>query len=300
MRSAILSELPCLRALPRSVALAFVLFTTSGCWVGQNSAATAEYARQVSTATLRVAQLETELAKSQQRIEQLEDVIRVQGQSEASRLENIDEVNTEVARLRGQIEVIQFQLDDMKLLVEATQIGTERRQLHDEKRLAQIESFLGVKPPPPPTDAEMGILPGEGTALLEPTTPEPPPAELPATAAGKLEVAIEHMEAGRQGVARAVLQRAMNEHAGDSHMAEIRYRYAETFLNEEKWRPAILEFKKVSDNHPDSDFSCWAYYRQGEAMEKVSGINDARLFYSGATAGHCKNSDAGKAAKKKL
>jgi len=287
---------------PRWLILALLL-GLSGCWARSNAAASAEYARQVSTANLRTAQLESQLADSMRRIEQLEEVIRLRGQDEASQLENIDQVNAELSRLRGQLEVMQFQLDDLTALVETDQIGRERRQLHDENRLAQIERFLNIEAPPVPTDAELGLEASAArtTPTQRPRSEQPAlPEQLPATASGKLELAVQHMEAGRQGVARAILLRAIQEHPGSEEMAELRYRYAETFMNEEQWRTAILEFKKVSDNHPDSEWSCWAYYRQGEAVERMSGADDARHFFSGATVGPCRNSEAAKAARQKL
>lgn len=291
-----------MRSSPRWLAAAALLTLFPGCWARSNAAASAEYARQVSTANLRVAQLESQLADSLRRVDQLEEVIRLRGQDEASQLENIDQVNAELARLRGQLEVMQFQLDDLTGTVQADQIGRERRQLHDENRLTQIERFLNLQAPPVPTDAELGL---DATAASRPPTPTRPqdapvPEQLPPTASAKLELAVSHMEAGRQGVARAILVRAIQDHAGSDEMAELRYRYAETFMNEEQWRTAILEFKKVSDNHPDSEWSCWAYYRQGEAMERLSSLEDARLFYSGATVGPCRNSEAARAARQKL
>ena len=282
----------------------FPLLALAGCFSTHNSAVTSEYARQVSTASLRVAQLEQELVAAQERILQLEEVIRVQGQSEAERLENIDEVNDEVARLRGAIEVLQFEGGALKQGVEEQQLGQEARQLHDEARLRQIEALLGVKPPaapvlegmPEPPPGEEGAETGTTDAVAE----EPDVEELPESAAGRLEVAAKHMEDGRHAVARAILKRTIDENAGAPEMDEIRYRYAETFYNEEKWRDAILEFQKVPDNHPDSDWACWAYYRQGEAMENMQGPAQATAFYKGATNGSCKNSEAGKLAKKKL
>lgn len=283
------------------LALVGLLVGGSGCWAAQNGAASAEYARQVSTASLRVAQLEAELARSLQRIEQLEEVIRMQGQTEASRLENIDQVVAEVTRLRGDVEVQRFELLAANEAGEKAGIDRERRLIHGERRLHQIESFLGIKPPPPPTDAELGVASTGEPGDAEPTAEAAvEPEELPPTAAGKLDRAVEHMQAGRQGVARSILQKAIADHPRAQELDEVRYRYAETFLNEEKWRPAILEFKKVIDSHADSPWACWAYYRQGEAMEQISGIQDARVFYSGATQGQCRNSDAAKAAKKKM
>jgi TolA-binding protein len=278
------------------------------------SAATAEYARQVSSAQVRLAQLEALLAESELRIEQLEEVIRQQGKTQAQRLENIDQVNAEVVRLRGAIEVLQFEVAELKRATSEQQIAVERRQLHAEMRLAQIEKFLTLKPPPPPTDKELGLtsrpapptpVPG-GTTATNGTAPAPAPggaevpANLPDTAAGKLAAAADHMKSGRQTVARAILGAAIQQHVGAPEMDEIRYKYAETFFNEGDWRAAITEFNKVINNHPNSPWKCWAFYKQGEAFEAMGQAEGAKAFYKGATEGTCKSSDAAKEAKKKL
>ena len=290
------------------VSLLFVLSTPSHA----GSSATAEYARQVSTAQVRLAQLEALLVESQLRIEQLEEVIRQQGKNEAAKLENFDQVNAEVVRLRGAIEVLQFESSEVKRVLGDQQVSGERRQLHAEMRLAQIEKFLGIKPPPPPTDADLGL--GTDGAVVAPApvpggigTPPAPapdgavaPPDVPATPSGKLELAAQQMAAGNQGVARAILKGAIEQHAGASEMDEIRYRYAETFFNESDWRSAISEFNKVINNHPNSKWKCWAFLRQGEAFEQMGQAEGAKAFYKGATDGTCKSSEAAKEAKKKL
>lgn len=277
------------------------------------SAATAEYARQVSTAQVRLAQLEALLVESELRIEQLEEVIREQGKSQADRLENLDQVNAEVVKLRGAIEVLQFDVAEVKRTLSEQQIASERRQLHAEMRLAQIEKFLTLKPPPPPTNQDLGLSsspPGTPPGVPGPKPPSPPsggtsgqaeaPTDVPATAAGKLEAAAAHMAAGRQTVARAILKAAIEAHPNASEMDEIRYRYAETFFNEGDWRAAISEFNKVINNHPNSPWKCWSFYRQGESFEKMGQTDGAHAFYKGATETTCKNSDAAREAKKKL
>jgi TolA-binding protein len=278
--------------------------------------ATAEYARQVSTAQVRLAQLEALLVESELRIEQLEEVIREQGKASADRLENLDEVNAEVVRLRGAIEVLQFEVAEVKRAVSDQQIASERRQLHAEMRLAQIEKLLSLKPPPPPTNADLGLSgttppkPGPGAPAPAPGSPSPgnpapgapaePPPDMPNTPAGKLEQAASQMAAGRQTVARAILKAAIEAHPNAAEMDEIRYRYAETFFNDSDWRGAISEFNKVINNHPNSPWKCWAFFRQGEAFERMGQLEGAKAFYKGATEGTCKSSDAGKEAKKKL
>ncbi|MCB9684571.1 MAG: tetratricopeptide repeat protein [Alphaproteobacteria bacterium] len=291
----------------RLVVLATVGWS-SAAWA--SSTPTAEYARQVSTAQIRLAQLEALLVESQLRIEQLEDVIRQQGKNEAAKLENLDQVNAEVVRLRGAIEVLQFETAEIKRVVSEQQIAVERRQLHAEMRLAQIEKLLSIKPPPPPTDEQLGLT---GTATADGGTPPVPapapttdggteeaPSDMPEDAAGKLELAAKHMAEGRNLVARAILESAIEQHVGAPEMAEIRYRYAETFFNEKDWRRAISKFNEVINNFPDSPWKCWSFYRQGESFEAMGQGEGAKAFYKGATTDACKTSDAAKEAKKKL
>lgn len=296
-----------------------LLLQLAGCFFApQNTAASAEYARQVSTASLRVAQLEAQLATSSARIEQLEEFVRAQGRSQASKLENLDQVNAEVTRLRGAIEVLQFELATVKKDFADHLVQQERRQLHDERRLTQLEGFLGVATPPPPTDAELGLVTGTGSdEASDPTSPEgvaggeepagevpesptePEETKTPDTAAGKLTLAMEHMEEGRQGVARAVLQRALDEHPDAPERAEIAYRLAETWLNQEAWSKAALAFKKVIDQYPGSTWESWSLLHQGDCFAGLGQTDNARLFYDGVIQRYPK-SEAAKEAKKRL
>lgn len=274
-------------------------------WAG--SQATADYARQVSTAQVRLAQLEALLVESQLRIEQLEEVIRQQGQNEAEKLQNLDQVAAEVTRLRGAIEVLQFDVTELKRTVKEQQLQAEKRLLYGEMRLAAIEKMLSLKPPPPPTDADLGLAAAPAPAPGTPPdgTPAPAPAPtgdepVPDTAAGKLELAVKHMSEGRNAVARAILKSAIDQHVGAPEMDEIRYRYAETFFNEQDWKQAISRFNDVINNHPNSQWKCWSFYRQGEAFEAMGKAEGAAAFYKGATEGSCKSSEAGRKAKEKL
>lgn len=284
------------------IALVLVALASPTAVAGAN--VSAEYARQVSAAQIRLAELEALLVESELRIEQLEEVIRQQGKTEAEKLENLDQVNEEVVRLRGSIEVLQFQLSELTRVVDDQALSTERRQLHAEMRLAQIEKLLNLKPPPPPSDADLGLTAAVSGAMAGLVTPPPidPAAteDLPATAAEKLALAKSHMDAGRQEVARAVLKSAIDQHAGAPEMDEIRYRYAETFFNLGEWKTSISEFNKVTNNHPTSPWKCWAFYKIGEAFEHLDQPEGAKAFFKGATEDNCKNSDAAKEARKKF
>ncbi len=282
------------------------LLAASFAGVAQAAPATAssEVARQLSTAQLRVADVETQVVQTGVQLKQLQEWVANQGRSEADRLENLDQVNAEVARLRGSMEVLQFQLTELQQALEDQQLSLEKRQLYDEMRLTQIEAFLAVQPPPPPTAADLGLGPAPGDGTTDGgdagAVASPAPEDIPEDADGKLELAIGHMEAGRQAVARAILNAAVDAHVGSKEMAEIRYRLAETWFNEKKWAPAVSGFNKVINNHAGSEWSCWSYYRQGEAFEAMGKPDGAKAFYAGATEGSCRNSDAADKAKTKL
>ena len=304
-----------------AVLFAAVLLAPGCAWITQNHAATAEYSRQVDIVSLRAAELEEQLAEADKRIAQLEETVRLHGQQEATRLENLDQVNTEINRLRGQIEEVRFQLEEMQRFLDDGAIERERRMLHAERRLGELEKFLRVKPPPPPTDEELGIAragdPGSATGDGSAGTGTGQPGDgalatgggaggtgepevvTPATAEEKLELAVEHMSAGRQGVARALLEKALEEHPGAAETAEIRYRIGETWFNEGDYKKAITAWKGVTDNHDKSEWASWAMLRQGEAFEKLGNADGAKLFWEGVVDKYPRT-QAAKEAKQKL
>ena len=261
-----------------------------------NSAVSRELHAAASAAQLRVGQVEALLAESEQRLVQLEGALRAQGRSQADRLQNIEQVADEMTRLRGEIEVLRFQVDELMVSAQSAQLAQEKRQLHDEARLAQIEAYLGVTPPPPPSDADLGIEPGAVASPGGASTV----SEVPDSASGKLEVAKEHMAAGRYSVARVILQQGIDGHPGAPEMAELRYRYAETFFNESSWKSAANAFQKVVDNHASADWACWSMLRIGECFENLGQPSAGRLFFEGAAEGRCARSGAAGEARKKL
>ena len=127
-----------------------IMWGASGCLLTGSKHVTAEYSRQIAVASARSAQVETSLGRLESRLKNLESAIRKRGQEEAQRLENLDQVNSEISRLRGQIEEMNFVIQDLRLLYEKGVMDQERRQLHDEARLKQIEGYLGISAPPPP------------------------------------------------------------------------------------------------------------------------------------------------------
>jgi TolA-binding protein len=276
-----------------------------GCWLGQNSSATAEYSRQVSIASLRVAQLEEALTDAEARVAQLEEYVRLQGDNEVDRIENFDQVVAELSSMRGELERLRFDLEGLSAQQERAWIGQEKRQLHDEMRLQKLEAFTGVTPPPPPTDEDLGLAPGTTSSAANPPvggTSEPstdPAQELPDDLGGKLDLAVKLMMKGDNAPAREILEGAIQVHPGEPLLDETRYRLAETFFNEKRWGTAARAFHMVVTNHAQSPWAAWSMLRQGECFEQMGQPDNAQIFFEDLVATFPK-SDAAKEAKTRL
>ncbi len=299
-----------------SSALLFILVLGShpGCaWITQNQAARADYARQVEVAALRAADLEDQMSAMQTKVTELQETVALHGQNETERLETLDEVNTEIVKLRGNIEELQFHVGELQKYLDQDAISRERRMLHAEKRLSSLEKYLHVPTPPPPTDQEMGLAPTDGSVAVvpgtDPAVTTPPgtdpvvpsvPEITPAKSADEaIDIAVSNMKDGRQGVARVVLQKALTDFPKSTEEPEILYRIGETYLNEQDWRSAAKAFDVVVKSFPKSGWASWAMLRQGEAFAGLGKIDAAHTFWESVIDVYPK-SDAAVEAKKKL
>lgn len=301
----------------RSVELWLPMALLGGCaWPLANQQVTAQMSREVAVAAARAADAEAALAKTDARLAALEESVRQQGLSQSEKLETIDQVNAEIARLRGEVEKIRFELDEVKRQADQGALDRERRMLHSERRLSAIEAMLRIKPPPPPSDAELtgqplatdptggnggsggaggtGAAGTGGAGGAEPVTP-PPPTDPEAA----LDLAADHMKEGRPAVARAILEKAAEDFPNASQMAEIKYRIAETWYLEKQWGKAIQAFDKVVQTYPKSDWAAWSLLYQGDAFVAKGQREDAKLFFEECVTRFPK-SDAAKEAKKRL
>lgn len=247
------------------------------------SGVSADYARQVDTAQLRLAQIEAAQVDLDATVRRLEEAQRSLVSAPDAGGEAAD--SGAVRALRGDIEVLQFELRTLKESVEALALDIDTRLLWQEQRSSQLEQALGLTPPPMPVaGAPIGPQPmpnGVVTGLdSEPTGSQTPVAGL-MDADALMELAVGHMTEARQPAARAVLERLLREFPEDERRAEATYRIAETYFNEEQWIQAVTEFQKVVDRFPRHELASWAMLRQGEAFERRGARSDAVLFWEG-------------------
>lgn len=301
-----------MNARPILLPLALCLLST-GCILDRTGqSATEAYRREMAIQATRTQTLQANLDEAIRRVNQLEEVTRARGQEEILRMETVDQLRGEVARLRGDLEVIQHAVGVTSEDSGKFQEDTDFRLVHAELRLAALEKNLGlpmVAPPakkgeePATTDAgaEGGAASGEKVV-----TAKQPGDEIPDDASLKglspdelLSLAEKHMQANRTKAARAVLERFISTNPKSERISEAHYRLGQTYVAEKEHQKAILAFQIILDKHGSSPWAPWSMLRQGECFAAMGQNDNAQLFFDDVIRLYPKSKAAKEAREKK-
>lgn len=296
---------------PSLLSLLPLLGLLSACVLDRTGqSATEEYKKQMRLHGARIDNLEKQVDKMDAKLAELDAVTQSRGEQEVMRMDTMEQLRAEVARLRGEHDAMKFTADKGA--------ADEQKRLEDaafrlewlDLRAAQLERTLGVKTPaPPPRDGGASAA-GAGTAkdpaatqgsaaTKEPGTKDPAASAEVKDPAELVKLANEHLKAGRNEAAEAVLQRMLKEHPTHEKAAEARYRLGEVAFNSKNFPLAVLRFQEVIDSHKKSKWAPWAMLRQGEAFAAQGQKDNAELFYEELVK-KWPDSDAAKEAKDKL
>lgn len=247
--------------------------------------ASEQYKRELTKQGTRVANLEGQFDRMDDRVSQQEELTMARGQEEIMRMESLDQVRQEVARMRGDFEVLSHDYDQRSADSVARDEDYSFRVQWLETRADQLEKSLGVKTPPAPKPVALTTAPPTLTLNPDGTTSAPPevvdnsvPADVTEPAA-LLKLAEDHLAAGREKAAEAVLNRFIELHPKDERAPEAYYRRAEAAFNSGDFPSAVLRFQMVIDNYKASTWAPWAMLRQGECFESQGQNDNAKLFY---------------------
>ncbi len=256
----------------------------------------------------------------EQRIAKIENVTRARGQDEILKLESLDEVRVEMANMRGELERMGFQLEQLDGTAKSQQADAQFRLDWLEQRASQLEGSLGMDTPPPTSDVDTdnnvsvststtpNQTDGQGKKnLVTPDSDSAPKGvsddgqtvDLSSSAEDLLTLAKEHLVAGREEAAEAVLNRVLKEYPRSKVEAEVRYRLAEAAFNSQQYPESARRFQDVINRHPSSPFASWSLLRQGECFDALGQPENAAIFYNDVIAEYPK-SKAAKEAKAKL
>jgi len=281
----------------------------TGCVLDRTGQSVTEaFRRDMILHATRLNNLENQFDNIEARTGQLEELTRARGQGEIMAMETLEELRIEVARLRGDVEVLVHDYGVSNEALSSLSEDAVFRLAWLEDRAAQLEENLGVNPPPPPEiepdpDAEAGDT-GDGDVQTDADTTDPEQIDGDGIQGNTdpeslIEFAEQHLAAGREKPAEAVLNRFLELHPDHARVPEALYRRAEAAFNEQDFSGAVLRFQEVIDDHRDSPWAAWAMLRQGECFEEQDQLENARLFYEDVVRIWPK-SKAAKEARKKL
>lgn len=263
-----------------------VSLVLAGCvWDRTGQSATEAWRREMAIQSTRTQTLQIAVEDALVRVEQLEEVTRARGQDEILRMETMDQLRNEVARLRGDLEVLQHEAGISTESSGQFREDAEFRLTWLEARAQALEESLGLEPPEPPVLADADDTGLDEEAEGEPPEGEPDGTEQPEEVAGPLSVeerlalAEDHMKAGRYLPARAIYQKIISSDQAGDQLYELRYMVAETWFRDGGYQSAILAYQDVVDHHGDSERAPWAMLRQGECFEALGQRDNAGLFY---------------------
>lgn len=281
--------------------------------------ATEAFRRDMILHATRLNNLENQFDQLEARTAHLEELSRARGQDEILRMETLEELRGEVARFRGELEVLGHNYTRQVGDLSALSADASFRLQWLEDRAAQLEEHLRLNPPPPPEPPTSSVAPsqvgggtgqvgGGGTGQLSSGGGGTgqvgggggnSDVEGVTDAAVLLTRAEEHLAASREKPAEALLKRFMELHPTHADLPQAMYRYAEAAFNAKDYSAAVLRFQEVIDTHKDSRWAAWAMLRQGECFDAQNEPENARLFYEDVLR-IWPGSDAAKEARQKL
>ena len=166
-----------------------------------------------------------------ERIDRLEQ--RLGGSSLMGLMNDSSRLTDEISGLRGEIELIQRELSEIKDQQRALYLDLD-------SRLQALETDGAG------TDADNAL----------PTMSEPgavPPEEPAGDPAADYEAAFNSLRSGNFAQARQQLEQFLASYPDDDLTANARYWLGESFYAERDFAAAIVQFQAVLDNHPDSN-----------------------------------------------
>jgi tol-pal system protein YbgF len=240
--------------------------------------------RELSEHGRRIREIEVVSEDFARRLGQLEEVTRARGQDEILKMETMEQLRQEVARVRGDLEVLQRDYGTFEASGLGFQQDVDGRLLYAEQRVAALEKSLGLKAPP--RDGAAAVAGGATSTTTPPpptvagiVTPPAPAGPAYATPDEAFTLIQSALADGNGGVARAVANRFLAENPKHDRAAEAQYRVAESWQNEARCNEAVSAFQAVIDGWPQSTWAPWSMLRQGECFATLGKPDDAKVFY---------------------
>jgi TolA-binding protein len=275
----------------------FVLLLTACVWDRTGQSMTTALRRQVQNNSVELEQIQVKVQNITARVGQIEEVTRSRGRDEILKMENMDDLRTELANLRNDVEMMGFDERKQEQSFVALTEDTAYRLEILEERAQTIEKELGLTGSPT-TKEEQPTKKIEKKEKPSESNEDAPPAEEVPTAESLLTKAKDHLSAGREVAAEVALRMHFSRYPKAKTHLEALYRYAEASFNQKKYQEAATRFQDVLNVQSSSPFSAWSLFRQGECFAALGDKESAKTFYEDVVKDYPKSKAASEAKKK--
>lgn len=280
----------------------FFWLYTACVWDRTGQSMTTALRRQVQNNSVELEQIQVKVQNITARVVQIEEVTRSRGRDEILKMENMDDLRTELANIRNDVEVMGFDSRKQEQsFVALTEDSAYRLEMLEERADA-LEKELGISGSTAPKKEKPKQTVEKGESGFEPAEEAPQeeaPQEEAPTAQSLLTKAKDHLSAGREVAAEVALRKHFSLYPKEKTHLEALYRYAEASFNQKKYQQAATRFQDVLNVNSSSPFASWSLFRQGECFAALGDEESAKTFYEDVMKDYPK-SKAAAAAKKKL
>lgn len=233
-------------------------------------------------------------------------------------LGQVEKLNREIRRLRGEMEVQRHGVDrqsarqerlykDMEARLEAIERGTARTPTTDGA--AEVPAAVAPTAPATPTVANVpapgaepgasqpanesarGATPEIGDAAVPGSAPLTVAAAQPPSEDTSYQSAFDLLKIGQYDKSITAFGDFLTRFPGSSHADNAQYWLAEAYYVTHRYEPAISEYQKLVGSYPESQKLThallkvgYSYHELGKIPEAKASLEDLKLRYPGTTA----------------
>jgi TolA-binding protein len=247
--------------MTRHALLALLLVAAGGCWTSRTEGESLR--RDVDNLKR---ELSADISKANQERAKLQ---RIMEQATALLTRNNADVGVQVERLQAKLDTLSGDMDE------------RQKKVNDiAQKLSEYQAKVDVK---------LEGLSGESSQNKNPPVPGDKD-ELFRNAAAKL-AAGDHQEA------RRLLRHFITRYSTDSRMDKAQLLLGDSYYAEQKFAPAIVEYKKIIEQYQQSPMVPDALYKVGMSFYQLKFCADAQLFFSQLLKKHKRHPQAPQATK---
>lgn len=272
--------------------------------------ATSMMKNEIANSQKRLSQIDKQVRRLDDRLSEVEAANSRKGREDLEKLENIEQVRDEIANMRNDVEILNYNFGNLATTVDNQSTDVLYRLLWLEDRAKNLEKTIEIPTPNPPvvnggaTNPSSSAEPEKQNTQNNESSNNNSPVEKPeepvkTTPDELLQKAKDHLAAGRESAAEVILKKLISENKKHKKMPEFLYRYAEAAFNDGAFKDAVGRFQKVIDHNKKSTWAAWAMLGQGESFDALSRPANAKIFYEDVIKLYPKTK-AAKEAKKKL